>query len=190
MPLSMWATLHIFQYPCLQFRVRAELGHITSSDTAVTAKHLDVERLTKSPLLQSIYAETLRLIADVYLMRYADCAHLPIKEGIFPKKSVILASSVAVHTDLIVWNTGISGEHPVDQLWAHRFLAYPGETHSGLIKTAQASKLAQGNLSTDASTPVIHAPKSPVFSMTGTAAHWFPYGGGERFCPGRQYANR
>lgn len=189
----MWATLEIFRDPALLSEVRSLLKSSFDA-TAFSEIRFDVEKLLKLPLLQSIYSETLRLRVQAYMMRYTDREDLQINEWLFPKQNVILISTVPAHTDKTFWNTGRDNAHPVDDFWAHRFLVYPHDPSSGPCKNtpAVASPKAQPITSrapTEASSPPLTSP-APKFSMSGTAGHWIPYGGGPRVCPGRHFANR
>ncbi|KAL8994872.1 MAG: hypothetical protein Q9169_005270 [Polycauliona sp. 2 TL-2023] len=191
-PTSMWGTLHIFRNPDLLRRVRTEIAQVVNGHPVTSVEQLNVEKLMQTPLLQSIYCETLRLNVDVYVLRYPDHEDLRIGEWVFPKESVVLASTRVAHTDETVWNTGSSGEYPLDEFWADRFLVHPSHGRSGPIKGGRPSKATPAPSSECVSdrTAATAASAAPRFSMEGTAGHWFPFGGGDRICPGRHFAKR
>lgn len=133
-------------------------------------------------LLQSIYAETLRLYTEIYIMVSPSQADVPLGRWRLPKHSIGLLNSSLSHQDASFWNTK-GGRHPVDSFWADRFIIDPSDPSSGPINPAVrgplGSKAARQETSTNA---------KPYFSTDGLEASWFPYGGGYSICPGRHLA--
>ena len=175
----MWATLETFKDTALLTRVRAELDAVFDSTSILTAS-FSVQFLQTLPLLQSIYAETLRLYVRAYIARYTDRASLLLQKWLFPKKSIIMVSTYPAHMDNDFWNTQ-DGVHPVDEFWADRFLIHPGDPRSGPQKMTAHEP-------TECVTP--DASASPKFSLAVTNGSWFPYGGGPRVCVGRAISKR
>lgn len=162
-----WTIFEIYRDPELLATVRAEVetcavqradGHI----------RFDADQLLRLPVLQAVYAETLRLRMHFYIIRMPDRVDVNIRDWIIPRQKVIVTPTTVAHMDPEAWSTGLGNEHPVDQFWVGRFLKYP-------------SRNAQGNASDTA---------APVFSTEGLEGSWIPYGGGPRQCPGRHFAKR
>lgn len=131
----------------------------------------NIDRLLSMPVLQAVYAETLRLRMHFYIIRMADRTDVNIRDWIIPRRKVIVTPTTVAHMDSGAWNTGSENEHPVDQFWIGRFLTYP-------------KKNADGN------SQQFDSPNSPAFSTKGLEGVWIPYGGGPRQCPGRHFAKR
>ncbi|KAK8107008.1 Pfs- NACHT and Ankyrin domain protein [Apiospora kogelbergensis] len=163
-PATLLAAWHIFKDPSLLQRVRGELTDI--------------------PLLQSIYAETLRLYNKIYIMVSSPHTDVPLGRWRLPRNSIGLLNSSISHRDPDVWNTR-DGRYPVDAFWADRFLIDPQDPASGPINPAirEAQDHNRRRRSADAATE-----ERPFFSMDGLEASWFPYGGGFSICPGRHMA--
>lgn len=128
----------------------------------------DVDQLLRLPVLQAVYAETLRLRMHFYIIRMPDRVDMNIRDWIIPRQKVVVTSTTVAHMDREVWDTGLHDEYPVDQFWIGRFLKYPHEGDSGNPKGRH----------------------SPEFSTKGLEGAWIPYGGGPRQCPGRHFAKR
>lgn len=179
----MWSTLETFKHASLLTRARAEL-EVSFSPAALSDANFSSQILVTLPLLQSIYAETLRLRVRAYAARYTDQSELQLNEWIFPKNSVLLVATTPSHMDSAVWNTK-NGNHPVDTFWADRFLEYPGDPSSGPVKRPATQDGQQPALS-----PTNATATGPKFSMSGTNGIWIPYGGGPRVCVGRTFSKR
>lgn len=178
----MWSALEIFKDPTLLSRTRAELEQ-SCSPTVIQDAQYHSHILVSLPLLQSIYAETLRLRIRAYAPRYTDRSKLQINGWTFPRKSVILVSTETAHMDTNVWNTK-DGERPIDVFWADRFLVYPDDPSSGPVKN-KATKEESSSSSLEPNNDT-----GPKFSLAGTNGVWIPYGGGPRMCVGRAFSKR
>ncbi|KAI1825086.1 cytochrome P450 [Xylaria intraflava] len=162
-----WAIFDIYRDPELLASVRAEVDGCAVKDADGRIR-FDIDQLLRLPVLQAVYAETLRLRMHFYIIRMSDRVDLNIQDWIIPRKKVVAIMTTVAHMDTKAWSTGVNGEHPVDQFWVGRFLTYPEK--SGGVPGGQAS--------------------SPTFSTKGLEGSWIPYGGGPRQCPGRHFAKR
>lgn len=66
-PIIIWNLIEVFRDPKLLSRVRAELA---AANVQGVTSNQDVEKLLSLPLLQSIYAELLRLRVEVHAGAY------------------------------------------------------------------------------------------------------------------------
>jgi cytochrome P450 len=126
------------------------------------ANQLDIDMLLRQPVLQAVYAETLRLRMHFYIIRTSDTIDMKIQDWIIPRRKITVTSTTAAHLDATTWNTGPKNEYPIDKFWVGRFLTEP----------------------------VNAASETPTFSTKEMEGSWIPYGGGPRQCPGRHFAKR
>ncbi|KAI9648309.1 hypothetical protein NHQ30_002942 [Ciborinia camelliae] len=131
-PSAMWTALKTFKDSAVRERVRTELSG-TFDQNSIHRPAFDALTLQTLALLQSIYAEALRLRVRTYAARYTDRTSFSIKKWLFPKKSIILVSTTEAHMDETFWNTK-NGMHPVNKFWADRFLIYEDDSTRGAQK--------------------------------------------------------
>lgn len=180
-PAAIWFLIETLRDDCLKKEVcqRISSAYLIPK---VSEKHesqqpaFDTEKLCNDPLLQSVYAETLRLRVAALIVREA--AHRDFSFcGWHIKKGEVL--TVSSHTEAMngdVWGVGKDpSSHSVDKFWSHRFLVNSADPHSGPLLNQKAKKAASRELS---------------FSTDGLAGTWIPYGGGRSLCPGRHFAKR
>lgn len=218
-PASAWMLLEILGSPPLESRVRTELAaalvspNILSTNPSATANDAntipiyDVPKLCASPLLQSLYAETLRLRVAIIGTRLVTSPTLSLSSWHFQRGDVLAYASPLSALDATVWNTGSGssseGEppHPLTAFWADRFLVYPNDRDSGPLLRhgngrVKKTRVGQGATSQDINGQRDDSKKKeeersqPQFSLEGLAASWIPYGGGLRLCPGRHFAKQ
>ncbi|KAI4859213.1 cytochrome P450 [Hypoxylon rubiginosum] len=137
----------------------------------------DIEKLCCDPLLQSVYAETLRLRVAALIVREAAQRDFSFCGWRIKKGEVLTVSSHTEAMNQEVW--GVGGDlssHALDKFWSHRFLVNPDDSNSGPLRNPR-TKRAAGN-------------KDLSFSTDGLAGTWIPYGGGRSLCPGRHFAKR
>lgn len=118
----------------------------------------DWTSLCSEPLLQSVYAETLRLHVAIFILRSSDRKDVDIGGWHIPRNAAILVSSYNAQMSADDWITKDDPHvRPVSEFWPERFLLEP-------------------------------TPKGdPTFSLKDRAGTWLPYGGGQRICPGRHF---
>ncbi|KAI2615584.1 cytochrome P450 [Hypoxylon sp. NC1633] len=164
-----WAIFEIYRDPELLASMRAEVGAcvLKGADGSI---RFDIEQLLRLPILQAVYAETLRLRMHFYIIRMPDKVDMNIRDWVIPKRKVVVTPTTVAHMDPEAWSTGSNSEHPVDQFWVGRFLRYPSKN---TLENVQVRDSA-----------------SPTFSTKELEGSWIPYGGGPRQCPGRHFAKR
>ena len=180
--MAIWTIIEVFRDTSLLSRVRAELAAAHFKDILSSQ---DINTLLSLPLLQSVYAEMLRLRVEVQTIFTSDREDIRINEWRFPKKSLVVVPAGAAHRDPNFWNTK-NGEHPVSEFWADRFLAYPNDPHSGPRRTTAADSVDSKKKASDTAGD----PGKLKFVSSGLANSYMPYGIGERTCPGRGFARR
>ncbi|KAK0385681.1 hypothetical protein NLU13_6858 [Sarocladium strictum] len=186
-PAIGWMVLEILQRPSLLERVRAEIAPcITGNVFDPDSFEVDVDRLCEQTLLQSIYAEVLRVHNGTVIARFPKIHDFSIGGWNLPKDEVVMISTYNTARATTVWNEGSrSDPHPLDEFWPERFVVDPKNPSSGPTKaaTAAAQQSAAGQGGNG-------SPSAPTFSLHGTEGSWVPYGGGSRMCPGRHFAKK
>ncbi|KAI2467415.1 cytochrome P450 [Annulohypoxylon bovei var. microspora] len=125
---------------------------------------LDTSKLSTQPLLQSAYAEVLRLRIAIAMTRTNESDDFRLDGYRIPKGNplIIFSRTSALNAD--AWT--LAGrpptyKTPLENFYAERFLVPKKSAETGT---------------------------EYEFSLEGTAGCWLPYGGGERMCPGRHFA--
>ena len=166
-PAIVKVTLEVFRDQSLLWTIRDSLKDAINSTTVLS---FDIKKLENKPHLLSVYAETLRLIVQVYITGYARDSDLKINNWILPKAKVAMVNTWLAHRDENVWNTK-QGTHPLDQFWAERFLIDPKDPSSGPLRKT-SPEISQNATKEDDSSA-----DEPRFSMDGLEGAWIPYGG-------------
>ncbi|MCJ1463451.1 hypothetical protein MMC07_002058 [Pseudocyphellaria aurata] len=183
-PAVGWFIIEICRNSDLLFRVLQEVEEARIPSPEIGRPEFDINKVTNGPLLQSIYAETLRLRVAILVTRTPEREDFNLGEWVFPKDKIIALSSRTAAMNPNVWNTGTPEDpHPLDQFWAERFLVYPDDPASGPLRKDHVAGEKNQHSSTLTKT-------GPKFSMEGVAGGWIPYGGGQRICPGRHFAKQ
>ncbi|KAF7950960.1 uncharacterized protein EAE97_002512 [Botrytis byssoidea] len=148
-----------------------------------TAKHLssfDSKKIINSPLLQSIYVETLRMYVSVLMLRKTR-QESKLDTWTVPSNIVVAVCNYTEYMNEKLWNPeGARESHPASTFWGRRFLKHPELKGPG--KDHHEKENSEKRSETNQSEP------APVFSTQGLSCQWFPYGSGERICPGRHFA--
>ncbi|KAF4925828.1 Cholesterol 7-alpha-monooxygenase [Colletotrichum viniferum] len=162
-PQTAWVMMELAKNPSLWRAVKEEVQGAIVPDPVTSKPVIDVTKLLALPLLQSVYAETLRLHVSINVTREV---MEPIEwDGyVLPKGSLVQAPTQIGLQDDSVW--GVEG-HPASSFWAERHIKYVDkEDDLGHVKTMME------------------------FSMAGRPSDYFPYGGGVSMCPGRFFAKQ
>ncbi|CAL8582324.1 hypothetical protein XPA_007991 [Xanthoria parietina] len=193
-PAATWFLYEVLRDPQLQSRVRTIITPAASEvppekEPNKTVLTFDTPKLCSDPLLQSLYAETLRLRVAVLVVREPARDNFSFR-GWHIKRSEIL--SISTRTEAMnqdVWSTGSDEDpHPLDTMWADRFIVDPKNPNSGPLRL---SKHRRGKATVPGGEANGHAvARKPYFSMDGLSASWIPYGGGTSLCPGRHFAKQ
>jgi cytochrome P450 len=152
-PASFWFLFEILSSEVLVRRVRDD---IESSKTLT--KSIDATKIVNNPLLQSIYAEVLRLHSASLLTRSSKQEH-KLDDWVIPKDQAVMISTHVEHRSSY-WNAvdpGTGKYYPSSSFYAERFLNR--DEHG-----------------------------QEEFSVDGKQGRWLPYGMGEHMCPGRHFA--
>ncbi|KAI9690876.1 MAG: hypothetical protein M1822_008495 [Bathelium mastoideum] len=184
-PISLWLVLETIRNPGLLRRVQTEVDGCCSEDGT-----LDASKLCAQPLLQSIYAEALRLRTALFIVREADHDDFHLNGFNLEKGKRIIIDTYTSHMDSKVWNSGPpDNPHPLDTFWAERFLVDPEDPCSGPL--SQNHPLHHAKRSQRPSQrPTPDRESRPKFSMKGLDGAWVPFGGGIHICPGLQFAKQ
>lgn len=179
--------LEIIQRPSLLARVREEIAPFVSRDASNPDQMvIEIDKLCSQPLVQSIYAEVLRLHNGTVISRIPRNDNFTIGGWHFSKGDPIMVSTYDTARDASIWNQGtVDSPHPVDTFWPQRFLVDLEKPTSGPV-LLKSTILQQHPPSEDGASEKA----TPQFSLNGTDGSWVPYGGGSRMCPGRHFAKK
>jgi cytochrome P450 len=174
--------LEVVRRPELLASVRQEIAPFASWNQIEFVA--DVEGLCSQNLVQSIYAEVLRVHNGTVINRVPRVPDMTVGGWRLGKDEPIVVSTYHTARDKVVWNEGTMDDpHPVDQFWPERFIVDPSDPSSGPVKGMAHQIGSTGSKKPSKSI-------GPHFSMDGTEGSWVPYGGGSRMCPGRHFAKR
>ena len=114
---TIWFILELIRDRALLSRVRSEVEEamLLGGHDDLSVLNSDFTKLCSGRLLQSSYAETLRLYMAVGLMRIPSHNDYILGQWRFPQDRLIVMSSRTAHHNEEIWNTGIQEEpHPLN----------------------------------------------------------------------------
>jgi cytochrome P450 len=191
-PAVFWMIVEAVQRPDLLSQALGEVLTSQSWSQLSTNSSMDIESLCNMPILQSMYAETLRLYTSLFALRSAPHGDFNLGNFTIPKDELIAVDTRVGAMNRSIWNVGdAQSPHPIDQFWAERFLVYPDDPKSGPLRfnSSKPKAFAPPAEAFDPSHPNNNG-KGPQFTMDGLSGAWFPFGGGTRQCPGRNFAKQ
>lgn len=172
-----WFILEALKDPHLLQELMKEVSECGSSDNT----QIDIKRLTTQPLLQSTYAEVLRLFIAGVVSRVAEYEDISIAGYTIPKDSYLIMYSRTMALNYDAWTqAGRTIRKPLEEFDAERFLVSSSWTRPGFPRATDARR-------TSTEDPIELLSKRR-FSLDGLLGIWIPYGGGDHICPGRQFA--
>lgn len=186
-PAACWFLIQTLHDPSLKTRVveRLEAAALPDEqepkDKQKQSFRFDITKLTEDALLQSIYAETLRLRVAVLVVRQPTRDNFSLGGWHIKKGETVSLSTRNELLDPDFWNAGTAADpHPLDTFWADRFLVNPADPQSGPMRDPKRRATKPNN----------GGGNEPYFSLDGCTWNWVPFGGGRNLCPGRHFAKR
>ncbi|KAF2676573.1 cytochrome P450 [Lentithecium fluviatile CBS 122367] len=179
LPVVFWAVFEVMSRPELAARIRTLVEEAQDPETG----ELNVAKLCKVPLIQSIFAEVTRQRVVGIIPRTTD-RDFEHEGWLYPKGSMIGVPSRPGAMDGNVWNTGTpENPRPLDKFWEERFLVYSDDPSSGPARQNPVSSRATATNKLD-----VKAKGEARFTLKGVEGAYIPFGGGVSQCPGRHFA--
>ncbi|KAF1975827.1 cytochrome P450 [Bimuria novae-zelandiae CBS 107.79] len=119
-----WCVIDVFRDHKLLNDIRAEVRDSTLREKG--AARLDINVLVQQPILQAVFAESLRLRCHVMFIRKTT-QPTTIVDWLIPKDRFLIAWSTPGHMDSKLWSHS-NDVHPVDTFWPGRFLKYTSDS--------------------------------------------------------------
>ncbi|KAF2279511.1 cytochrome P450, partial [Westerdykella ornata] len=182
--LIIWSPLVIMT---LAYCIRSECEHSINQRDTASILDFELPTLLKKPLLQSTFAETLRYRNHIFITRYPYPEDMRVNGWELPAKTVVMVCSTVQHMDKTMWNTGPSGEHPVETFYPERFLRYSSEKNAKLESRID-SVPGRRSGKQDSPDPDLKSSAQPIFSLKNLEGTWIRFGGGSQMCPGQRLA--
>ena len=125
-PAAFWFLLEVGKDQTLLGRVRKEVESSLQGTTTRESPDFDMKKIPSSALMQSVWAETLRLRVALNVVRGTEYRDFNLGNWLIPRGKDIAIPTCAAHMDESVWSTGSSGVfYPLHEFWADKFLIYP-----------------------------------------------------------------
>ncbi|KAK5657381.1 hypothetical protein OQA88_2951 [Cercophora sp. LCS_1] len=179
-PMAFWNLIEVYKDRDLRDRVLPELQAGIASSPGQVPLEFDLTPILSSPLLQSIYAEVLRMRISLLVTRIPERGVFQHGPWNFQHGAFIALPSGYIGYHEGAWKDHTAGgQRPVSAFWAERFLV-PDEDDE---PTTRRKKHKDVNAEKE-------KPRKMRFSTDNLEGIWMPYGGGAVMCPGRHLAKQ
>lgn len=159
---------------------------LTEISESMVNGRLDINTLTGKSLMQSVYAEILRLYTASGVVRQVQQDNVQFAGYSTPRHSYIVAYGRAMAFDNTSWlRAGRQLNKPLEEFDPERFLVDSDWTQP---QPTRKSKEISKPRELKTVSPSEEKLAGRHFSMDGLLGFWIPYGGGENICPGRHFA--
>jgi cytochrome P450 len=184
-PLTTWMLMTFAQDSKLALKVRSELAKavIEEGDSFT----LNIGKLS-TPLLQSVYLESLRLRTSVTVTRRLT-ADVVIGGYLLKKDHYVMAPSYLAHTSNELWEPPNSTDSSAKSFQPDRFSSLGSLASSAGEKVAIESATSEVKSSTEESDTQSKVETSHLRRAI-RPENFFPYGGGNAVCPGRFFSKQ
>ncbi|KAH9988970.1 cytochrome P450 [Xylariaceae sp. FL0662B] len=156
--------------------LRARLVSEAASCLSPNPARFNIPRLCSQPLLQSAFAETLRLRVATGVMRVSEHKPFELAGYTIEQNHRLLVFTRPIALNAEAWTrAGRPPTQPLEEFQADRFLMPKTKNYRGGSDNGSSSGTTDDGLE---------------FSLDALAGCWLPFGGGQRMCPGRHFAKQ
>ncbi|KAH8721507.1 cytochrome P450 [Phaeosphaeriaceae sp. PMI808] len=181
---AFWFFFETLRCPGLRDNAAKEISSIiitphSDDPTPELPPRFDTKRLVRLPLLQSLFAETLRTYVSVMIVRTTRKA-CRVGGWAIGKDQQAMVCNYAQHMDEKLWGAGSPSSPALNEFWGRRFLSTSETTDSSPSSNDQSLSAQSGQ----------PQPREATLRFTGEGLgiKFFPLGMGQRMCPGRHFA--